>query len=230
MTEELQYIEINPKKTPVATVIWLHGLGADGRDFVSLATDLQFSQDFPVRFIFPHAPIRSVTINNGYMMRAWFDVFGFEETSKQDEHGLQDAQIQLEQLLNQEKSRGIPSERIILGGFSQGGALALHCGLRYTKRLGGIIALSTYLPVANKISFELSEGNRSTKILMAHGEYDKLVPLRFGQFSYELLEQLGYKVEWLTYPIEHTVSQEEIQDIKGWVKKQFCDYNDCIEI
>lgn len=221
MVENLQYIEINPDKPAVATLIWLHGLGADGRDFLNLAPELQFSHEFPVRFIFPHAPVRPVTINNGYMMRAWFDILGFDDTAQQDEKGLQVSQLQIDQLINQEKERGIPTNRIILGGFSQGGALALHCGLRYAKKLAGIIALSTYLPVADKISFEMSEVNKPTQILMAHGLYDPVVPLRFGQISYELLEQLGYPIDWFTYPIEHSVSDEEIQDIKLWVRKQF---------
>lgn len=219
MVEQIQYIEVNPTTSPIATVIWLHGLGADGSDFIDIVPQLQFSSDFPIRFVFPHAPMRPVTINNGYVMRAWFDVFGFEERSRQDEKGLEEAQLQIANLIQQEKSHGIASDKIILGGFSQGGALALHCGLRNPDKLAGIVALSTYLPVADKLPLEINQRNRSTQILMAHGIYDPIIPLHFGQTSCEFLKKLGYQVDWHTYPIEHTVSEQEIQDIKTWFIK-----------
>ena len=214
MHEVLETVEINPDTDPKTSIIWLHGLGADGYDFVDIVPQLNLPKELAIRFVFPHAPIRPVTINAGFKMCAWFDLYGLDADSPQDETGIKQAQQLTEQLISKELSLGIPSERIVLAGFSQGGAVALQCGLHYAKELAGILVLSGYLPLADK----LTTINKSIPILMTHGEYDDVVPIKFGKISRNKLIDLGLNVHWHSYPMAHQVCLEEIQDIASWLQ------------
>jgi phospholipase/carboxylesterase len=191
-------------------VIWLHGLGADGHDFEPIVPELGLER--PVRFIFPHAPIRPVTINMGMRMRAWYDIFQFGG-GPEDAAGIRDSQKILEGLIAEETRRGLTPKQIVLAGFSQGGAIVLQTGLRHPERLAGILALSTYVPLASTLEAEASPANRDIPIFMAHGEFDDLIPIRRAEASRELLVRLGYKVEWHSYPMPHSVCAPEIADI-----------------
>lgn len=217
--ELLSCVEVNPDKSATASVIWLHGLGADGHDFANLVPELNLPKDLPIRFVFPHAPVRPITLNGGVPMRAWYDITGMEFNAREDEMGVRASQNLINNLITQEKNRGIAIERIILGGFSQGGAVALHTGLRYPERLAGIIALSTYLPIANLFLQEKNAINKDIPIFMAHGTYDPLLPIQLGQGAAEFLKTHGYPIEFHTYPVPHSVSTEEIQDIAHWLIK-----------
>ena len=223
MSEQLlEAIEIETGRNPTASVIWLHGLGADGNDFVPMAQELGLPQALPVRFIFPHAPMQPVTINNGYVMRAWYDVSldDLEGNSRRaDENGVRASQAAIGKLIAREAERGIFFKNIVLAGFSQGGAVALQTGLRYPQRLAGVLALSTYLPLADSLPQEASPANLRTPIFMAHGTHDPVVPYAMGSNSKEFLEKMGYSVEWHDYPMQHSVSLEEIQDIGMWLKR-----------
>jgi phospholipase/carboxylesterase len=201
------------------SVIWLHGLGADGHDFEPIVPELQFRQKPATRFIFPHAPVRPVTINQGYAMPAWFDIIALDAQAPEDEAGIRAAADSVAALIAQEQQRGVPSEQVVLAGFSQGGALALHLGLRYPTRLAGILALSSYLPLADKIADEAAAANAQTPIFMAHGEHDPIVPLALAQLSRQRLQQLGYAPQWQTYPMEHSVMPSEINDIGHWLEQ-----------
>jgi len=202
-------------------VIWLHGLGADGHDFVPIVPELAFKTKHQTRFIFPHAPVRPVTLNQGYVMPAWFDIVAIDQESVQDEAGIRATAAQIYDLIEQQQQRGIASERIVLAGFSQGGAIALHLGLRYPQALAGILALSTFLPLEHTLVGERSAANREIPIYMAHGEYDPIVPLALAQLSHAHLSELGYHVDWHEYPMEHSVSPEEIADISVWFDQVF---------
>jgi phospholipase/carboxylesterase len=206
-------IEIETGPRPDVAVIWLHGLGADGHDFEPIVPELELSR--PVRFIFPHAPVRPVTINNGMRMRAWYDIFQFGG-GPEDEAGLRASEGLLGELISQEKKRGIAASRIVLAGFSQGGAIVLQAGLRYPERLGGIMALSTYLPLQDKLT-EAHAANRDVPIFMAHGEYDDIIPLRRAEQSRDLLVKNGYAIDWHTYPMPHSVCPEEIGHISKFL-------------
>jgi phospholipase/carboxylesterase len=222
MTKVLEAIEIETGKNPAAAVIWMHGLGADGNDFVPIVNELGLAGGPAVRFVFPHAPMRPVTINNGYVMRAWYDVsFGDLEgkSRKADEKGVRDSEAQIAALVEREAQRGIPASSVVLAGFSQGGAMALQTGLRYPERLAGILALSTYLPLAAVVPNEASAANRETPIFMAHGIYDPVVPYVMGSTSRVTLAGLGYDVEWREYPMQHSVCAEEVQDIGTWLRR-----------
>ena len=216
----LEVIEIETGKAPAASVIWLHGLGADGNDFVPIVHELTLSRAPDIRFIFPHAPMQPVTINNGYVMRAWYDIkFGdLEGRAKQaDENGVRASQAAIGELVRHEVERGIHIGKIVLAGFSQGGAIALQTGLRYPEKLAGIMALSTYLPLAETLAAEASAENRATPIFMAHGTQDAVVPYAMASRSKEVLAQHGYDVEWHDYPMPHSVCLEEIRDISAWI-------------
>lgn len=201
------------------SVIWLHGLGADGHDFEPIVPELQFRHKSHTRFIFPHAPAQPVSLNMGYVMPAWFDIIAIDAQAEQDEAGIRAAADSIAALINHEHQGGIPIEHIVLAGFSQGGALALHLGLRYPQRLAGILALSTYLPLADKLVTERSAANADIPIYMAHGEYDPIVPLALAQQSLQHLKQLGYPAEWQVYPMEHGLVPGEIDDISHWFDK-----------
>lgn len=202
------------------SVIWLHGLGADGHDFEPIAPELAVPGR-PLRFVFPHAPVRPVTLNGGIPMRAWFDVYGLDRSGPQDERGIREAERTVRALIRRENERGVPTARIVLAGFSQGGAVALHGGLRYSEPLAGLIGLSTYLPLEWTVEAEAGAANRATPIFMAHGTLDPLVPPGLGQSTRDLLRRLDYSIEWRTYPIEHAVSAEEIADVRDWLSRAF---------
>ena len=223
MSEQLlEAIEIETGRNPAASVIWMHGLGADGNDFVPVVQELGLPQALPVRFIFPHAPMQPVTINNGYVMRAWYDVSldDLEGRSRRaDENGVRASQAAIGKLIAREAEKGISFKNIVLAGFSQGGAVALQTGLRYPQQLAGVLALSTYLPLADSLPQEASPANLRTPIFMAHGTHDPVVPYAIGSNSKEFLGKMGYSVEWHDYPMQHTVSLEEIQDIGIWLKR-----------
>jgi phospholipase/carboxylesterase len=209
----LETVEIATGDHPEATVIWMHGLGADGNDFVPIVRELDLSECPAIRFVFPHAETMPVTINNGYVMRAWYDILGMDLVRREDEVGLRKSQQQIEQLITREIERGIPAERIILAGFSQGCAMTLQTGLRHPKKLAGLLCLSGYLPLADKLPAECSEANRSTPIFMAHGRVDPVVQIARAETSRDFLTRLGYAIEWKDYSMPHSVCEEEIDDI-----------------
>lgn len=215
----LEYIERDFGANPSFSVIWLHGLGADGHDFEPIVPELNLPTNIGVRFIFPHAPQQPVTINGGMVMRAWYDILSMEIAREIDEAGINRSADQVKVLLKQEIDRGIESERIILAGFSQGGAIALHTGLQLEQPLLGILALSTYIPLPQKIPTPRDNPHESSPIFMGHGTRDPIVPVQLGQQSYEYLKTHGYKVEWHAYPMEHSVSMEEIRDVGAWMTR-----------
>jgi phospholipase/carboxylesterase len=217
--EVLPSIELETAPNPTASVIWLHGLGADGNDFVPIVPELRLSQSLRVRFVFPHAPVRAVTINNGMRMRAWYDIAAADLNSRADLIGVRESQAQLEALIERETARRMPSERIVLAGFSQGGAIALYTGLRHAERLAGIMALSTYLIAPDKLATEASAANHGVPIFMAHGTADPVVRFQWGEASKRMLEAAGYPIEWHTYRMEHSVCLEEVQAIGAWLTK-----------
>jgi phospholipase/carboxylesterase len=213
MNKLLPRIEIESAPQPTAAVIWLHGLGADGNDFAGLVPELDLSACPPIRFVFPHAPSMPVTINGGYVMPAWYDIRGSDLVSRQDDAGIRQSASAIEALIELEASRGIPYENIVLAGFSQGCAMALHTGLRFEHRLAGIMALSGYLPLADTLTAERHPANASTPIFMAHGSMDPVVVPARGESSRDLLSSLDYPVQWHTYPMQHSVHPREIADI-----------------
>jgi phospholipase/carboxylesterase len=210
-------LEIETGRNPTAAVIWLHGLGADGHDFEPIVPELRLPSALPIRFIFPHAPHRSVTINNGYVMRAWYDIRTAEFVQREDEVGIRESEQTVRDLIARETSRGIPAKRIVLAGFSQGGAIVLHVGLRYPERLAGIMALSTYLPLADQFPSEAHPANHTVPIFMAHGTDDPIIPIERGQMSADLLKSSGADLLWRTYEMGHSVCVEEIGDIAAWL-------------
>jgi phospholipase/carboxylesterase len=214
----LEALEIESAPSPTGAVIWLHGLGADGYDFVDIVPMLGLKA-IPTRFVFPHAPMRPVTINGGAVMRAWYDVRGDAGVRREDEAGVRESQQQIEALIAREKTRGVPAGRIVLAGFSQGGAMALQTSLRHPERLAGIMALSCFLPLTDKVAAEAAPANRDVPIFMAHGTSDPLIPLARARDAYDLLTSLGYRIEWHEYPIPHSVSPAEIRDISAWLQR-----------
>jgi phospholipase/carboxylesterase len=210
-------IEIETASPPTVSVIWLHGLGADGNDFVPIVPELKLPVALAVRFVFPHAPVRKVTINNGIAMRAWYDIAAADLNSRADIAGVRQSQAQVEALIAREKARGIGASRIVLAGFSQGGVIALHTALRHQERLAGVIALSTYLVQADRLPGEAAAANRDLPIFMAHGTADPVVRFEWGDASRSALVTNGYRVEWHTYRMEHSVCVEEIEAIGKWI-------------
>ena len=217
MPELLPAVEINPTGTAKASVICLHGLGADGHDLESLAAQLGTPQQ-ALRFIFPHAPQRAITRSDGYVMRAWYDVYGPDLTEKFDEAGIRTSEQQVRALIEREIQAGIPARRVVVMGFSQGGAMALHTGLRYPQRLGGILALSTYLLMPDKVREEAHPANADVPIMMTHGTQDDVIPLERGEAARAKLEELGYPVQWRIYPMPHTLCVPEIEDLAVCLK------------
>lgn len=216
--ESAEHIVLEPATTADAAVIWLHGLGADGYDFVPIVEELRLPPSMAVRFIFPHARSRPVTINNGFVMRAWYDITGLGSDRKEDEAGIRESATVVNGYVQQENARGVESKRIVIAGFSQGGAIALQGALRYPERLGGVMALSTYLPLRDSVAAEASPANRDVPILMCHGLRDGMVPATLGKASRDLLVSMGYQVEWQSYPMEHSVCMEEVLDISKWLQ------------
>ena len=219
--ELIAHIELVTAPEPSGTVIWMHGLGADGWDFVPLVRELGLADDLALRFLFPHAPMRPVTINNGYVMRAWYDIAQQEIERRPDERGIRESQAAIEGLIARERGRGIASGRIVLAGFSQGGAIALQAGLRHAERLGGILALSTYLALEDSLDREAASANRATPILMAHGTQDPIVPVRLAEMSRAALERRGYAIEWHTWPMPHSLCAEEVEAIARFLAAVF---------
>jgi len=218
MSSLLPAIELETAPNPDASIIWMHGLGADGNDFVPIVDEMELPPR-PIRFIFPHAPEQPVTINGGFKMRAWFDVVSDDFSRREDEVGVRESQGTIEALVRRENERGIPTRQIVLAGFSQGGAMALHTGLRYPERLAGIMALSTYVPISTTLAAEAAQANRDVPIFMAHGTGDPIIPLMLAGASRQLLERLGYDVQWHEYGMAHSVIWEEVADISQWLQR-----------
>ncbi|MDH3466675.1 MAG: alpha/beta hydrolase [Gammaproteobacteria bacterium] len=216
----VDYIEVETGVAPEYAVIWLHGLGADGNDFRPLVPELAIPGQFAVRFVFPHAPYRAITINGGMVMRGWYDIASTDIAGREDAAGIEASAAIVAQLIAEQQQRGIASDHIILAGFSQGGAIALFAGVRHAQPLGGILALSAYMPLPGRVAAERHLANRDIAIFMAHGQYDPVVPLALGESSRDALTNMGYRIEWQTYPMQHSVSIEEIQDIGVWIRQQ----------
>ena len=217
MTTLLPRIELESAPNPTAAVIWLHGLGADGNDFAPIVPEMDLSRCPPIRFIFPHAPSIPVTLNGGYVMPAWYDIMGVNLVDRQDDKGIQKSELAIQALIENEVARGIAYERIVLAGFSQGCAMALHTGLRLPHRLAGIMALSGYLPLADRFASERHTANAHTPVFMAHGTQDPVVVLQRGEDSRDALIRLGHPVQWHTYPMPHSVHPREIADIAAFL-------------
>jgi phospholipase/carboxylesterase len=215
----LEVTEALTGENPVATIIIMHGLGADGGDFFPIAEQIDLSAVGPVRFLFPNAPAIPVTINGGYVMPAWYDILGTDLPRREDEAGLRQSQQAIETLISNEIARGIPASKIVLAGFSQGCAMAYMTGLRFGQRLAGIAGLSGYLPLAEKFATERASANQTTPIFMAHGRQDPMVSLERALAAHKTLTGLGYDVEWHDYPMEHSVCMEEIRDLRAWLLK-----------
>jgi phospholipase/carboxylesterase len=215
----LETVEVETGAAPRAAILWLHGLGADGHDFEPIVPELNLPPTLPVRIVFPHAPMRPVTINRGMVMRAWYDVREDGGERREDEAGVRASQKLIEALIDREQSRGVAASRLVLAGFSQGGAMALHTGLRHPERLAGVLALSCFLPLADKLADEASPANRDGPIFLAHGTHDAVIPISRARRARTVLEGLGYRVEWREYPMPHAVCPEEIADVGRWLRE-----------
>jgi phospholipase/carboxylesterase len=218
MNNPLPHITLDTGDSPQHSIIWLHGLGADGADFVPVAKEMELP--VAVRYIFPHAPMQPVTINGGYVMRAWYDIVANNIDAQQDTAGIRRSQAAVEKLILQEKQRGIAAKNVYLAGFSQGGAVVLHTGLRHAEKLGGILALSSYLPLAGFLADEANPAAQGTPIFMAHGINDPVVPFVLGKKSAERLSGLGYELEWHEYAMPHALCMEEVRDIETWLTRR----------
>jgi phospholipase/carboxylesterase len=219
MPESLPCVEITPRGPVRASIIWLHGLGADGNDFVPVVPELGLPDVAGIHFVFPHAPHRPVTINGGYVMRAWYDIVAVNTVAREDENGIRDSAGAVRNLIEREIGSGVAPENIVLAGFSQGGAIALHTALRYAAPLAGVLALSTYLPLANRLPDEANAANAGVPIWMGHGTADTVVPIGLAERSRDLLRQAGYDVAWHAYAMGHSVVPEEIRAIGTWLAR-----------
>lgn len=216
----LPAIELTTGHQPVGSVIWMHGLGADGNDFVPVVKELGLPDSLPLRFIFPHAPMRPITINNGYVMRGWYDILELGALERRvDETGIRESQAAVEALIAREIERGVEAKKIVLAGFSQGGVIALQTGLRHTSRLAGIMALSTYLALEASLANEASAANKDIPIFLAHGTHDDVIPIQLAHNSRDALTRAGYNIEWHDYRMPHSVSPEEIEHIGAWLRR-----------
>jgi len=223
-TPLLPTVERQTGESPKCAIIWLHGLGADGHDFEPIVDEFDFDQLPALRFVFPHAPMRAVTINGGYVMRAWYDIVTPDfAPGREESEGVRESARQIEALLAHENARGIPDARIVLAGFSQGGVIALHTGLRHPRRLAGILALSCYLPLAETLATEAPQANRDVPIFMGHGRADAVIPYDLGKRSAKLLKAQGYPLQWKGYATEHAVCLEELRDIEAWLNQVLAD-------
>ena len=220
MTTPIQHIELATGTNPKGTVIWMHGLGADCWDFVPIVKELGLPESLPLRFIFPQAPMRPITINNGHVMPGWYDISMQDIARKPDEAGVRESQTAIDQLIERELTRGIASDKIILAGFSQGGAVALHTALRQNPPLGGALALSTYLLLAENLPSEMQPSSTATPIFMAHGRNDPVIPCSAGMTAKNTLQELGYAVTWREYDMAHSVCESELRDIEIWLTRQ----------
>lgn len=220
MSNLLPCVEVDPPRPHDAVVIWLHGLGDSGNGFAPIVPTLNLPADTAIRFVFPHAPVRPVTINNGMPMRAWYDIQSLDFNNRADVSGVMSSTAAVKQLVEAEIAKGIPSERIILAGFSQGGVIAYQLGLTSDKPLGGILALSTYLSQPDSLPEHICQSNKHTHIMAMHGEQDDVVPMFLGHSAYQQLVSLGYAIEWKTYPMQHNVCPEQLQDIRAWLMQR----------
>jgi phospholipase/carboxylesterase len=218
--KQLETVEIETGPNPTASVVWLHGLGADGNDFVPVAHELELPGR-SIRFVFPHAPHQPVTINGGMVMRAWYDILSADFERRADARGLRASQGLVEALIEREKARGTPAAQIVLAGFSQGGAIALQTGLRHPQRLAGIMALSCYVPLADSLDAERTDANRGLPIFFGHGVQDEIIPVALARRARDLLATLGYDVQWHEYGMPHSVCLQEIRDIGAWLRRVF---------
>jgi len=219
MSSTLKTLEISTSENPTAAVIWMHGLGADGSDFVPIVKELDLSGCPGIRFIFPSAPTMPVTINNGYVMPAWYDILTTDLIRREDEAGLRKSQLEIEALIAQQIALGIAADKIVIAGFSQGCAMTLQTGLRYPQKLAGLMCLSGYLPLSDKIAAERHAANQHTPIFQAHGRIDPVVVIDRAEKSRDLLRELGYQVEWHEYMMPHSVCAEEVADIGNWLRR-----------
>jgi phospholipase/carboxylesterase len=210
-------IVMTPATPPNGSIIWLHGLGADGTDFVPLVPELRLPDTMAPRFIFPNAPVRAVTVNNGMQMRAWYDIYSLGVRDREDATGIRESATMVQRLIDRERTAGISTHRIVLAGFSQGGAIALQAGVRYPQPLAGILALSTYLPLRATLAAEAAAANQAIPILMCHGREDPIVPFALGRQSFEALNAAGFAPHWLDYPMQHQLCAQEILDISRWL-------------
>jgi phospholipase/carboxylesterase len=216
----LPYVDVNPSAAPRSTVIWLHGLGDSGNGFVPIVPELRLPERLAIRFVFPYAPWRSVTINNGMSMRAWYDITSLDFDDRADGKGVYESAELVEQLIDDEIASGVPAERIVLAGFSQGGVIALHLGARTNKKLAGVMSLSAYMFEAENLRTQAHAANRQTPFLIAHGKQDEVVPLFLGKSSFKELEQNGYPVQWREYEMQHSLCAEQINDISLWLQQR----------
>lgn len=217
MSQDLIEVETGPN--PVASIIWMHGLGADGHDFEPIVPELVRRGERSLRFVFPHAPVRPVTLNNGYRMRAWYDIISIQRGAAQDEVGIRASHAIVEALIRRENERGIPSSKIVLAGFSQGGAMALYSGTRYPEKLAGIMGLSCYMLLESRFTAERAAQNHATSIFLGHGTQDPVVSPLLGEATRRMLETEGYAVEWHAYPMPHSVCPQEVADIAAWLRR-----------
>lgn len=208
---------IEPAQKPIGTVIWLHGLGADNRNFDTLVPPLTREGALPLRFVFPNAPVRPITINQNMPMRAWYDVYSLTHLDREDEAGIADSQAYLEQLIDFEKQQGIAADRVVLAGFSQGGAMVMHTGLRYPEKLAGIMALSCYLPMFHTIAHASSDPNKDTPIFIGHGEHDPVLPMVASKITHAVLDNTHPNVSWHEYPMGHEICPQEVMDMQRWL-------------
>lgn len=218
-TETDTEVTLEPARTPDAAVVWLHGLGADGHDFVPIVSELGLPRDHAIRFVFPHAEVRRVTLNGGMPMRAWYNIFGLDRDGPQDAEGIEGSRARIAARIGALIDDGIPPARIILAGFSQGGAIALHTALRFESKLAGLLPLSTYLPMAAILDAEAAKAPRDLPILMMHGQFDPVLPMDLGRHSADHLRALGYTVQWRDYPMQHQVCMEQITEIGAWMRQ-----------
>lgn len=214
----LQTFDIRPKSKQHATVIWMHGLGADGHDFAAIVPELGLPEGHGIGFIFPHAPVQAVTINGGMKMRSWYDIMDISFEGRVDNKGIDQSALAIDELIQKEMQQGIPAEHILLAGFSQGGAMALHIGLTYAHKLAGIVALSTYFPTLGNMQSKLSPKNQSIPIFMAHGTMDAVVDIRVAKQAYTHLKALQYPISWQQYPMQHTLCHQEIKAISVFIQ------------
>ncbi len=217
--ESLPAIEIEASSAPKYAIIWLHGLGADGHDFVPIIDQLEIS-GASVRFIFPHAPVRAITINNGHQMRAWYDITRLDFADREDIWGIHQSRLAIDKLITRELSRGIRAEHIFLAGFSQGGAMALYVGLRQSHTLAGIIALSCYLPIAESLASEISNANALIPVFWSHGIYDSVIPIQYAIKTKAMATTAGCNIEWHEYQMDHSVCQQEVVDLGSWLRSR----------
>ena len=216
----LPYVEVNPKQAPRATVIWLHGLGDSGNGFAPIVPELKIPAELAVRFVFPHAPVRPVTINNGMKMRAWYDILSMDFNNRADSQGVHESAELVKQLIEQEIANGIAANKIVLAGFSQGGVIALHLGTRFEQTLGGIMSLSSYMCEPDRLAGEKHQANQNTPVFIAHGQQDDVVPMFLGHAASQVLKANDYSVEWHEYQMQHNVCMHELNDISAWLQQR----------